>query len=161
MADENRIFGTSRGAAFVNIKVALVKWLPKHSFVAEYTIRQLPTDDQHAKDGFCGKKLVMRYFSLKHYLATFCRCRFSDIRLISLRCDTNSNRSVHPYKSMNTLHKKQYVYKNKARTKKLIIITYFILQTCFLNQMKNWDSQHLCSIIVIFQMAISLKKNSI
>ena len=35
----------------VNIKVAL----QKYSFDAEYTIGQLPTDDQHVKDGFCGK----------------------------------------------------------------------------------------------------------
>ena len=55
MAYETRIFGTSRGAAFINIKVAVVKWLQKHYFDAEYTIRQLPTYDQHAKDGFCGK----------------------------------------------------------------------------------------------------------
>ena len=40
----------------VNIKVGRAKWLQKHSFDAEYTIRQLPTDDQYAKDGFCGKK---------------------------------------------------------------------------------------------------------
>ena len=38
-----------------NIKVALAKWLQKHSFDAEYTIIRLPTDDQHAKEGFCGK----------------------------------------------------------------------------------------------------------
>ena len=38
----------------VNIKVAVAKWLQTHSFDAEYIIRQLPTDDQHAKDGFCG-----------------------------------------------------------------------------------------------------------
>ncbi len=48
MAYEMRIFGTSRGLAFVNIKVAVVKWLQKHSFDADYTIRQLPTYDQHA-----------------------------------------------------------------------------------------------------------------
>ena len=40
MAHGTRIFGISRGAAFVNIKVAVVKWLQKHSFDAEYTIRQ-------------------------------------------------------------------------------------------------------------------------
>ena len=56
MAYETRIFGASRGVAFVNIAGALVNWLQKRSFDAEYTIRQLPTDDQHAKDGFCGKK---------------------------------------------------------------------------------------------------------
>ena len=39
----------------VNIKVGRAKWLQKHSFDAEYIIRQLPTDDQHAKDDFCGK----------------------------------------------------------------------------------------------------------
>ena len=38
----------------VNIKLALAKWLQKHSFDAEHTIRQLPTDDQYAKDGVCG-----------------------------------------------------------------------------------------------------------
>ena len=38
------------------MKLALAKWLQKHSFNAEYTIRQLPTDDQHAKDGVCVKK---------------------------------------------------------------------------------------------------------
>ena len=31
------------------------KWLQKQSFDAEYTIILLPTDDQHVKDGFCGK----------------------------------------------------------------------------------------------------------
>ena len=36
--------------------VALAKWLQKHYFDAEYTIRQLPTDDHNAKDGVCGKK---------------------------------------------------------------------------------------------------------
>ena len=51
MAYKMRIFGTSRGAAFENIKVTVVKWLQKLSFDAEYSIRQLPTDDQHAKDG--------------------------------------------------------------------------------------------------------------
>ena len=39
----------------VNIKVAVAKCLLKHYFDAEYTIRQLPTANQHAKDGFCGK----------------------------------------------------------------------------------------------------------
>ena len=58
----------------VNIKVAVAKWLQKHYFDAEYTIRQLPTNDQYAKYGFCGKTLVMRYFSLIHYQAIFCRC---------------------------------------------------------------------------------------
>ena len=55
MVYETRIFGTSRGAAFVNINVDVVKWLQKHSFDAEYTIRQLPSYDQHAIDGFCVK----------------------------------------------------------------------------------------------------------
>ena len=40
----------------VNIKVALAKWRQRHSFEIEYTIRKLPTDDQHAKDGCCEKK---------------------------------------------------------------------------------------------------------
>ena len=31
------------------------KWLQRHSFGADYTIIQLPTDAQHAKDG-CVKK---------------------------------------------------------------------------------------------------------
>ena len=44
MVYETRIFGTSRGAAFVNIAVALVKWLQNRSFDAEYTIRQLTTN---------------------------------------------------------------------------------------------------------------------
>ena len=50
MAYETCIFRTSRGAAFVNIKVAVVEHfcLQKHSFDTEYTIRQLPTYDQHA-----------------------------------------------------------------------------------------------------------------
>ncbi len=74
MTYETRVFGISRGLAFVNIKVAVVKWLQKHSFGEEYTIRQLPTYDQHAKDGFCGKKLVMRYSSLNHYPDIFRRC---------------------------------------------------------------------------------------
>ena len=39
----------------VNIKVAVAKWLQKHCFDAEYTIRQLPTDDQHAKGGLWKK----------------------------------------------------------------------------------------------------------
>ena len=39
----------------VNIKVAVAKWLQKHYFDAEYTIRQLPTDDQHAKMAFVEK----------------------------------------------------------------------------------------------------------
>ena len=43
----------------VNIKVDLAKWLQIYSFGAEYTIIQLPTDDQHAKDGCCEKKLVL------------------------------------------------------------------------------------------------------
>ena len=73
----------------VNIKVAVAKWLQKHYFDAEYTIRQLPTDDQHAKDGFCGKTLEMRYFSLIHYRAIFSRCWDCDIRLNSLNCITN------------------------------------------------------------------------
>ena len=45
----------------VNIKVALATWLQKHSFDTEYTIRLLPTDDQHAKDDLCEKG-VMWYF---------------------------------------------------------------------------------------------------
>ena len=53
----------------VNIKVALAKCLQKHSFDAEYTIRQLPTNDQHAKDGVCGKKWQCGIFSLNHYMA--------------------------------------------------------------------------------------------
>ena len=55
MAYETRIFGSSRGAAFVNIKVAVVKWLQKLAVDAEYTVRQLPTYDQDAKECFCGK----------------------------------------------------------------------------------------------------------
>ena len=50
----------------VNIKVALAKWLQRHSFDAEYAIRQLPTDDQHAKDGCCGKHWKCDIFSLIH-----------------------------------------------------------------------------------------------
>ena len=37
------------------MKIALAKWLQGHSFGAEYTIIQLPTDAKHAKDGCCGK----------------------------------------------------------------------------------------------------------
>ncbi len=48
------------------------------------------------KMAFVEKNLVMQYFSLNHYPATFCRCRFSDIRLISLRCDTLYACSIHP-----------------------------------------------------------------
>ena len=40
----------------VNIEVALAKCLQKHYFGTEYAIRLLPSDDQHAKDGVCGKK---------------------------------------------------------------------------------------------------------
>ena len=44
---------------YVNIKVALAKWLQKHSFDTESTIRLLATDDQHAKDGICGKSGIV------------------------------------------------------------------------------------------------------
>ena len=37
------------------MKVALAKCFQRHSFGADYTIIQLPTDAQHAKDGCCGK----------------------------------------------------------------------------------------------------------
>ena len=37
------------------MKVALAKWLQRHSFGADYTIIQLPTDAKHAKDSYCGK----------------------------------------------------------------------------------------------------------
>ena len=37
----------------INIKVALAKWLQRYCFGADYTIIQLPTDGQHAKDYFC------------------------------------------------------------------------------------------------------------
>ena len=40
----------------VNSKVGRTRLLQKHSFDEECTIRLLPTDNEHAKDGFCGKK---------------------------------------------------------------------------------------------------------
>ena len=84
-----------KGAFFrnldVNIKVALTKWLQRHSFDAEYTIRQLPTDDQNAKDGCCGKNVIflarftirpfsaivdIRTYDSFRYVATQLSCRY-------------------------------------------------------------------------------------
>ena len=55
MAYERRISELLEANWNVNIKVGRARWLQKHSFDEECTIRLLPTDDQHAKDGFCGK----------------------------------------------------------------------------------------------------------
>ena len=56
----------------VNIEVALAKWLQRHSFDDEYTIRQLPTDDQHVNDGCCGKTgnvIFLPWFTIRPFSA--------------------------------------------------------------------------------------------
>ena len=49
----------------------------------------------------------MQYFSLNHYPATFCHCRFSDIRLISLSFDTHTY--IYIYTNTHT-HTHVYIY---------------------------------------------------
>ena len=74
MAYETRIFGTSRGAAFVNIKVALPKWLKNTILLKNIQQDNWPLTTDMLKMAFVEKKLVMRYFNMNHYPAIFCHC---------------------------------------------------------------------------------------